>query len=176
MEVYDQLSEEYRFIIFQLLQDMEHNKDHSDDKIDYKRGLNIAMAEQEFTIDSLTTALEDKTDKTVENDENGLREIVASMIQRGSKKSKLFKDTLDILDIDELYLIKNSEYFQTRIGNIEWCFNSISDSNKEAVYFLVLKLSDLKCITDSINYIKHANDISDCGIISNDDNDIDYFP
>ncbi|HBJ2622999.1 TPA: hypothetical protein LA827_002779 [Clostridium botulinum] len=150
IEVYDQLSEEYKFIVFQLLQDMEHNKDHPDDKIDYKRGLSIAMAEQEFTINSLTTALEEKTGCV------DLRETVASMIKRGSKTSSLFKNTLDILDIDELYLIKNSEYFQTRISNIEWCFNSISEQNKEAVYFLSVQLTNLKSITE---FIKHFPEI-----------------
>lgn len=168
MEAYGQLSEEYQFIIFQLLRDMEHNKDNSKDKIDYSRGLKIAMFEQELTINSLTTILEEKTGC------NNLRERIASMIERGSKSSEFFKDTLEILNIDELYLIQQSEYFQTRTGNMEWIFNSIPEANQYAVYHLILQLSDLDSVRNTINILNHTNKFNTLGIISEDDNVIDY--
>ncbi len=163
-KIYDNLSDEYKSIIFYLLRDMEHNKDNPKDKIDYSPGLKFAMVEQDITTNELASKLEEKTGCT------NLRETVASIIDRGSKYSVYFKDILEILDIDEPYLIKHSEYFRSREGNMEWCFNSISKINQDAVYSLILQLSNLNRVPSFIDSFEHPHESNSLGIIS--DNDI----
>lgn len=167
-KAYDTLSTEYQFIIFDFLQKLEHAKDNPSDKIDYSRGLKIAMSEKELTINSLTFLIEEKIGY------RNLRETIASMIERGSSSSAYFQDALDVLEIDENFLIQNSEYFQSRINNIEWCFKSISKQNQEAIYYLVLDLANPESITNFLKYLQHPKDFSSTGI-SSENEDIPFF-
>ena len=167
-KAYNTLSDEYRFIIFNFLQKMEHAKDNPSDKIDYSHGLKIAMSEKELTINSLTFLIEEKTGY------RDLRETIASMIERGSSSFAYFQDALDVLEIDENFLIQNSKYIQSRIDNIEWCFKSISKQNQEAIYHLVLNLANPEYITNFLECFQHRDDFSSTGVISGNE-DIPFF-
>lgn len=162
-ESYEKLSKEHQFIIFQLLQNLEHKEDDLTKKINYKRGFQIAMEEHTLSIEALAKILEDKAGISEQ------RNTIASMITRGSKNSGYFKDTLDLLEINENFLIGNSEYIQSKIGDMEWCFETLSNKNKEAVYFLTLQLSNMKNITNFIEYIKNPYEIKNVGIESDNE-------
>ena len=158
-EAYDMLSPEYQSIIFTFLQRMEHAKDNPNDKIDYSRGLKIAMKDNDLSLNSLVSILEKKW---------GVKELqptITSMLARGSSSSTYFQDTLNILNIDETFLIQNSEYFQSRIDDIKWCFESISAQNQEAVFYLTVALTRAKR-TMNVSELFHSSNI---GVNSNED-------
>lgn len=167
-EIYDNLCDKYKSIVFCLLRDMEHNKDNSKDKIEYSQGFKFAMAEQDISTNELAAIIEKKKGYI------NIRNSVASCITKGYTRSEYFNDILEILEIDESYLIKHSKYFLLRECNMEWCFNSISKINQDAVYNLMLQLSNIQIVHNSNDSFEYLDESTNLGLISDVDNIINY--
>lgn len=146
-QIYDKLSGANQLRVFHLLQNLEHAKGDTKDKVDYSSGLKIALKEHDMTIDDLVEKLDENPKY---QGQQGLRELIASLIIRGSRHSSCFEDVLEILEIDETYLINNSEYFQKKTRSIEWCFTHLSSQNQEAVYLLTVSLLSDDFTLDSL--------------------------
>lgn len=159
-QFFDKLSDSNQMRVFYLLQNLEHSIDDPDDKnkVDYSRGFRIALDGQGMSINDLANEIEKKY-KYQE-----VRNSIASLITRGSGKSEYLKEVLEILEIDETYLIKNSEYFLEKTRDIEWCFTHLSPQNQEAVYLLAVSLLSDDFTPDFL-FAEHDN----IGISSNDD-------
>lgn len=158
---YDILPNEYQQIIFSLLQDMEHTDNIDSRQINYSRGLKIAMAEHDFTVDQLADSVKERTSLPPNS---LLRDSIASIVQRGYKSSSYLEEILNILDINETFLIRESEYIHSNISSIEWCFNTLSNQNKEAVYWLVSRLTDINGMKEFLEYFKKTTTISNIGV------------
>jgi len=145
-QFYDELSDSNQMRVFYLLQNLEHSIDDPDDKdkVDYSRGFKIALKGQGMSINNLADEIEEKYRY------QEVRNSIASLIMRGSRKSEYLKEVLEILEIDETYLIKNSEYFLEKTRSIEWCFTHLSPQNQEAVYMLTLSLLSDDFVSDSL--------------------------
>ena len=153
-ESFDDLSKEHQLIITTLLKNLEHHLDMPKDEIKYSDGLKIAMKERGYSYNDLVHEIEKR------NNGEEINNTIVSAIVRGSKNSMYFQDILDILEIDEAFLIQNSTCIQSRINSMEWCFESLSDINKEAVYHLVIQLSN----SSFSLYMDGFNDLNNIGI------------
>lgn len=138
-KIFKTLPDELQTIVFQLAQNMEHTHNVSAKEIAYRRGFNIALAENNLSINKLAEAIQEKNGTT------DIRDGLASLIENGYKgcSSIYLNDVCDYLNIDESFLIRNSEYVHEHENNFEWCFDTLSSNDKYAIYMLVLQLNSL---------------------------------
>ncbi|MVX67022.1 hypothetical protein GKZ28_25555 [Clostridium chromiireducens] len=153
-EIFSKLSKENQFIIFATLQMMEHKKDN--DKFDIKRGIDIARTEHELTEDELCNNIAKKFNL---KDGTSIRETYKSMLRRASRRSDLYQHTLEELCIDELFIEDQSEYFQSRIGNFQWLYDSLLPKDKNAICFLVTQLADISSITTFLDMLENLEEL-----------------
>lgn len=155
------LPDKYQTLIFQLLQDMEHTVNINPKDLLYKRGFTIALKEHDLTINKLAEIAEIKING---KSEGKFRDAIATLIERGYKgsRSAYLDVACEILEIDEIFLINNSEYLVEHTQNIKWCFETISDINQLAIYNLMSKLENIECLNPTFNDM--CIDIQNVGI------------
>lgn len=136
MGVFSELSPENQDIIYFTMRDMEHLKDNPKDKISYSRGLKMAMKHKGITLAELAKRVDKKLGTW-----NSFPAI-QSLIYRGSPNSHYLPTVMEILDIDEPYLIQNSEYFSSRLDphDLSKSYNSLSPQNQIAIANLITYL------------------------------------
>ena len=170
------LPDKYQTLIFQLLQDMEHTVNVNPKDLLYKRGFTIALKEHDLSINKLAKIIDKKNNISDENDvikkgkkkgdeDNAYcRDAIATLIERGYKgsRSAYLDVACEILEIDEIFLINNSEYLVEHTQNIKWCFETISDINQLAIYNLMSKLENIECLNPTFNDM--CIDIQNVGI------------
>lgn len=160
LSIFNSLPDNFGTIVFQLIQNMEHTENISPKDIDYRRGFNIALCEHNLSINDLAKLVEKKI---YGNDEpqGTLRDGIATLIERGHKNSSsiYLNDVCEILEIDETFLINNSEYMYKHTQDIKWCFETLSPINQSAIYFFVLQLSDIDSFDSIISnaFAEHPN-------------------
>lgn len=137
MGMFSQLSPENQDLIYSIMCDMEHLKDNPKDKISYSRGLKRAMMYKGITLAELAKRVDKKLGTW-----NSFPAI-QSLIYRGSPNSHYLPTVMEILDIDETYLIQNSEYFSSRLDDphdLSKNYNSLSPQNQLAIATLITYL------------------------------------
>ena len=149
---FEQLNEEYQFVIFSTLQRMEHKRDKSD-KIDIKRGLDVAREELDLTEDKLGEMIADKLHTKWEYIKNSY----VSMVKRNSINSSLYKPTLEVLGIDEDFLFTHSYYFNERESDFQWLYESLLPRDKDAICYVVLQLLDISYIASLLETLKKTD-------------------
>lgn len=147
--VFNKLSSVHQFIIFHMVQNMEHI--NVETEINYSREYKIALQMNDMSINDLADELVGITESTKgkpttskENSQLNIRNTIASIIIRGTKNTDYFDDILDALGIDEEFLIRNTEHYQKGLTDLKWCFEHLSKQNRHAVYMLTVQLADIK--------------------------------
>lgn len=149
----DGLSDEKWNIIMAVLLFMEHKIDKKE--VDIASGIEIARKSAWMSENELYEAILKKCPDLYGCEKKAIESIKStfdSMIRNHSFGSKLLPVILDILGIDEIYLIRNSLYFQEKQKDIEWLYSTISDYDKDVLGSLLSDLqyghSDIyKCLT-----------------------------
>lgn len=160
LSIFNSLPDKFSTIVFHLIQNMEHTENVSLKDIDYRRGFNIALREHDLSINDLAKLVEKKIYDNAEP-KGTLRDGIATLIERGHRNSSsiYLKDVCEILEIDETFLINNSEYMYKHTQDIKWCFETLSPINQSAIYSLVLQLNSIESFdsTASNLFVEHPN-------------------
>ena len=177
------LPSEYQTIVLHLIQNMEHINISPKD-IRYRRGFNIALKEHNLSINELADILQKRTynnkpENSLSNDfvtlieqrhvkkvPSPLRDGIASLIEQGHKgtSSIYFDMVCEFLEIDETFLIRESEYIYEHSQDIKWCFDTLSPTNQYAMYMFITELIGTKCINPLLTDITKT--ISNVGVSS----------
>lgn len=107
-------------LVLDLLNDLEHHKLNPKDKITYSESIKSAMARMNITRMELIHRVEALThDESTES-------AINSLLYRNTCNSWVLPFVMEVLDIDEDYLIRHSSYFYPNIYNLQRNFETLS--------------------------------------------------
>ncbi len=135
---FDELSNEKQSIIMTVLLFMEHKIDKKE--VDIANGMRIARTVADMSKNELCKAILKRSPHRKGEEKqniNAIEETYDSMIRNHSFGSELLPISLDILGIDEIYLIRNSKYFKEKQCDMEWLYSTISDYDKDVLGYLL---------------------------------------
>lgn len=163
---FDKLTKSKKVILYHMIYFMEHKIDETTAKesgFNFVRGFAMARLEKEMTADKLYKEIAKRDNMNNEDSVASVPETFRSMERRSSKGSHLYKKALEILEIDEQYLIDNSEYYYNKQFDFEWLYDTLLPRDKEAVIFLLRYLLDTKRVEEIL-----LSEVNNIGLEEND--------
>lgn len=161
-------------IVLNVLKLMEHGLNFKD--VENRYGIEIARTEKRYTQKELIEKVEKKTGENIEN-------TFKAMLKKNYKNSLCLKHTLEVLDIDEDFLIQNSEHFnidmrgkdeaeieQETINLLKHWFDTLSNNDRKAICYLVYALLDKEGIKQFLKNFKEMQRLT------NEGNPEDFMP
>lgn len=138
MNLYHLLTVRNEMIVVSLLYNLEHLKVDPKDKITYSESIKTAMRNKNMTRKELIHQVEELTH--FENVESAIN----SLLYRNTCNSYILPYVMQILDIDQTYLISHSGYFYPLLYDLRTSFETLPLQNQRALIGLLADLINLQ--------------------------------
>lgn len=128
-QLFNTLSESQQNMLLSTMRKMEHIKE----PIDISFGIMQGRLSKGYSVEGVLKKINEKnniTDTRIDN-----KSTYYSMMERNSMKSTLYKDVLEVLEIDENF-IEDQFYINTKLTPYE-LYSKLTERNQNAIIFLI---------------------------------------